>query len=153
MRESNSLRPAVASRARHFDQEVPVLRVPHFLAASLLTAAPLGAQTQAPVPRDTLDAATYEGWKQYSLACARCHGEEAQGTSFGPNLLVSLRPDGSVPTREAFVALLLTGRPDKGMGSAETLGLAPEHIDQVHAYLSGRSEGRFHGGRPARRGT
>jgi mono/diheme cytochrome c family protein len=47
---------------------------------------------------DTLPPQTYEGWKQYQLVCARCHGEEAQGSSFGPSLLAALKPDGSIPT-------------------------------------------------------
>ena len=30
---------------------------------------------------DTLDRATYEGWKQVRLLCDRCHGDDAQGTA------------------------------------------------------------------------
>jgi mono/diheme cytochrome c family protein len=120
---------------------------------AVLAAAPgLDAQdAYHPPPRDTLDAAVYEGWKQFSINCARCHGDEAAGTSFGPNLLASLRPDGPIPTREVFVALLTAGRPDRGMPGAATLGLSPDRFDGLYAYLSGRSSGRLHGGRPARR--
>ena len=102
-------------------------------------------------PRDTLDAAAYDGWKQYSHHCARCHGEEAQGTSFGPNLLTALRPDGSLPTRESVLAVLAQGRPDRGMPSAATLGLEPTHFDGLYQYLKGRSDGIYHGGRHALR--
>jgi hypothetical protein len=102
-------------------------------------------------PADTLEPATYDGWKQFRLFCDRCHGEDALGTSFGPNLLVSLKPDGSVPTRAAFVALLLAGRPDRGMPAASRLGLEPRSFDGLYDYLEGRSSGKYLGGRPARR--
>lgn len=102
-------------------------------------------------PRDTVDAVAYQGWQQFSLNCARCHGDDALGTSFGPDLVLSLRADGPIPTREAFFALLSAGRPERGMPSAETLGVSPALFDGLYAYLSGRSSGRLHGGRPARR--
>ena len=104
-----------------------------------------------PPPADTVEAATYEGWKQFRLLCDRCHGEDAEGTSFGPNLLLSLKPDGNTPNRAAFVALLISGPPDRGMPPAARLGLKPESFDGLYDYLEGRSAGRFLGGRPARR--
>jgi mono/diheme cytochrome c family protein len=114
----------------------------------------LGAQDPYHTPpTDTLESATYDGWKQYRLYCDRCHGEEAGGTSFGPNLLTALRPDGSIPSRGAFVALLVTGRPDRGMPTAATLGVDPKYFDGLYDYLQGRSAGRFLGGRPARRSS
>jgi cytochrome c len=102
-------------------------------------------------PRDTVDAVAYEGWKQFSLNCARCHGDDALGTSFGPNLVLSLQAEGPIPTRGAFIALLSAGRPDRGLPSASTLGLSPDLFEGLYTYLSGRSAGRLHGGRPARR--
>ena len=99
---------------------------------------------------DTLPPAVYEGWKQYSLICARCHGENAQGTSFGPSLLVALRPDGTVPTKAAFLQVLTAGRPAKGMPSAATVGLDSTYFEGLYAYLQGRSSGQYHAGRPVR---
>jgi hypothetical protein len=99
---------------------------------------------------DTLPPETYEGWKQYQLVCARCHGEEAQGSSFGPSLLAALKPDGSIPTKEAFVQLLVSGRPDKGMPPVETLGLEPEYFDGMYDYLRGRATGAYKPGRPVK---
>lgn len=106
-----------------------------------------------PPPRDTVEVAAYKGWQQYSLQCARCHGEDGQGTSFGPSLLVALRPDGPVPNRAKFLAIITEGREDKGMPSAAKLGLDSLYLDGLYAYLQGRSDGRFHGGRPARRAS
>ena len=45
----------------------------------------------------------YEGWKQFNLNCARCHGEDALGTTIAPHLIVSLKPDGPINTKELFV--------------------------------------------------
>lgn len=104
-----------------------------------------------PAPRDTVDAETYDGWKQFSLHCARCHGDDALGTSFAPNLVASLAPGGSIGGRDDFVAVVALGRHDKGMPSAATLGLDSAHFGGLYRYLKGRSDGRLHGGRPARR--
>ncbi len=104
-----------------------------------------------PPPRDTVDVPLYKAWQQYSLQCARCHGEDAQGSSFGPSLLEALRPDGAVPTREEFLKVLAGGRTDKGMPSAEKMGIDSVYFTGLYDYLKGRSEGHYHGGRPARR--
>jgi mono/diheme cytochrome c family protein len=104
-----------------------------------------------PPPRDTVEVSLYKAWQQYMLQCARCHGEDGQGTTFAPSLLVALRPDGHVPTQEEFVAILTKGREDKGMPSAGQMGVDSVYWDGLYRYLKGRSEGRYHGGRPARR--
>ena len=65
-----------------------------------------------PAPRDTLDGDTYQGWKQFELNCSRCHGEYAVGTSFAPALVVSLKDNGTIPTKEAFITTVCAGRPD-----------------------------------------
>ncbi|HSE68298.1 MAG TPA: cytochrome c [Gemmatimonadales bacterium] len=99
---------------------------------------------------DTIPPDSYEGWKQYQLVCSRCHGEEAQGSSFGPSLLASLKPDGGIPSKEAFVQLLVSGRPDQGMPSAKTLGLDPKYFDGMYDYLHGRATGAYKPGRPVK---
>ena len=104
-----------------------------------------------PPPRDTVDIPLYKAWQQYSLQCARCHGEDAQGSSFGPSLLRALSQDGDVPSREEFLNVLVHGRSDKGMPSAAKMGLDSVYFDGLYDYLKGRSDGRLHGGRPARR--
>lgn len=104
-----------------------------------------------PPPRDTVDVPLYRAWQQYQLQCARCHGEDAQGSSFGPSLLVGLRPDGNVPTRNEFLDVLVHGRKDKGMPDVTKTGIDSVHFDGLYRYLKGRSDGQLHGGRPARR--
>jgi hypothetical protein len=102
-------------------------------------------------PRDTVDQATYDGWKQYNLNCARCHGEDVLGTTIAPHLVMSLKPDGPIPTQEAFVQTVCAGRPEKGMPSWCALGMDPAKINQIYSYVKGRSEGKLSPGRPARR--
>ncbi len=111
----------------------------------------VAAQPYHAEPTDTVEVAVYRAWQQYMLQCARCHGEEAQGSSFGPSLLQSLRPDGTLPTREAFLNVLINGRPEKGMPAATGLGVDPAHFEGLYQYLKGRSDGRLLGGRPAQR--
>jgi len=100
-------------------------------------------------PLDTVSQEVYQGWKQFNLNCARCHGEDVQGTTIAPHLIVSLRPDGSIPTKALFMQTVCAGRPEKGMPAWCTLGLDMGKIDTIYAYVKGRSEGKIHQGRPA----
>ena len=73
----------------------------------------------------------YNGWKQFNLNCARCHGEDVLGTTIAPHLILSLKPDGPINTKELFMQTVCAGRPAKGMPSWCALGL--EHgQDQRH---------------------
>jgi mono/diheme cytochrome c family protein len=100
-------------------------------------------------PLDTVSQEVYAGWKQFNLNCARCHGEDVQGTTIAPHLIVSLRPDGPINTKEIFVQTVCAGRPAKGMPAWCALGLDMEKINQIYAYVKGRSDSKIHSGRPA----
>ena len=100
-------------------------------------------------PRDTVDQTTYDGWKQYNLNCARCHGEDVLGSTIAPHLVLSLKPDGPINTPEKFTQVVCAGRPEKGMPSWCALGMDPAKIGQIYSYVKGRSEGKIHPGRPA----
>jgi hypothetical protein len=102
-------------------------------------------------PKDTVDQATYNGWKQYNLNCARCHGEDVLGTTIAPHLILSLKPDGPIPTQESFVQVVCAGRPEKGMPAWCALGMDPAKINEIFAYVKGRSEAKIGPGRPALR--
>jgi mono/diheme cytochrome c family protein len=102
-------------------------------------------------PLDTVAPVVYDGWKQFNLNCARCHGEDVQGTTIAPHLIVSVRPDGPMNTKELFVQTVCAGRPAKGMPAWCPLGMEMQTIDAIYAYVKGRSEGKIHPGRPARR--
>ena len=100
-------------------------------------------------PRDTVTQDVYDGWKQYNLNCARCHGEDVQGTTIAPHLVVSLKPDGPVNTKELFIQTVCAGRPAKGMPSWCALGMEMPTIDKIYAYVKGRSDAKLGQGRPA----
>ena len=123
--------------------------------AETTSAAPT-AQANAPLrdpyhqaPRDTVSQQVYDGWKQFNLNCARCHGEDVQGTTIAPHLLVSLRPDGPINTKELFVQTVCAGRPAKGMPAWCALGMEMPTIEAIYSYVKGRSEAKIHPGRPA----
>ena len=100
-------------------------------------------------PRDTVSQEVYDGWKQYNLNCARCHGEDVQGTTIAPHLLVSLRPDGTMSTKELFIQTVCAGRPAKGMPAWCALGMELPTIEKIYAYVKGRSDAKIAVGRPA----
>jgi len=102
-------------------------------------------------PRDTVDQTTYDGWKQFNLNCARCHGEDVLGTTIAPHLILSLKPDGPINTKEAFIQVVCAGRPEKGMPSWCALGMDPQTIEKVYSYVKARSDGKMSPGRPARK--
>ncbi len=103
-------------------------------------------------PHDTVSQAVYDGWKLFNLNCARCHGEDASGTTIAPHLIVSLRPDGPINTKELFVTTVCAGRPAKGMPPWCSLGLGMDKIQDIYGYVKGRSDGKIASGRPAVRG-
>jgi mono/diheme cytochrome c family protein len=101
------------------------------------------------VPRDTVTQVVYQGWKQFALHCARCHGDYGVGTSFAPALIESVKATGGTPTFESFVQTVCAGRMDKGMPAWCTLGLEMDNIQALHAYLVERASGALGIGRPA----
>jgi cytochrome c len=100
-------------------------------------------------PHDTVSEAVYDGWKQFNLNCARCHGEDALGTTIAPHLILSLKPDGPINTKELFVQTVCAGRPAKGMPSWCALGLDIAKINDIYLYVKGRSDAKISPGRPA----
>ena len=103
-------------------------------------------------PKDTVDQATYDGWKQFNLNCARCHGEDVLGTTIAPHLIVSLKPDGPINTKELFMQTVCAGRPAKGMPAWCALGLDMQKIGDIYLYVKGRSDAKISPGRPAVKG-
>jgi mono/diheme cytochrome c family protein len=100
-------------------------------------------------PRDTVSQEVYDGWKQFNLNCARCHGEDVQGTTIAPHLILSLKPDGPINTKPLFIQTVCAGRPAKGMPSWCALGMELPTIEKIYAYVKGRSDAKIAPGRPA----
>jgi mono/diheme cytochrome c family protein len=94
-----------------------------------------------------VSAQEHEGWRQYSVQCARCHGQDALPNPVAANLLVSMAPGGPSADKATFTKVVTDGREDRGMpGFAKTM--TPEQVEAVYAYLKGRAEKRIPAGRP-----
>jgi mono/diheme cytochrome c family protein len=100
-------------------------------------------------PRDTVVQEVYDGWKQFNLNCARCHGEDVLGTTIAPHLIASLKPGGPINTKELFVQTVCAGRPARGMPGWCPLGMEIPTIEKIYAYVKGRSDAKIGPGRPA----
>ena len=107
------------------------------------------ANTQAaPAPYkvvdgNKVDTQTLKGWRTWrSLACERCHGAAQEGM-VGPSLVNSLK----VLTPEEFKTTVLQGRIAKGMPNFDGSKQVVDNIDNLYAYLKGRSDGAINAGR------
>jgi mono/diheme cytochrome c family protein len=89
----------------------------------------------------------YEGWRQYSVQCARCHGQDVLPNPVAANLLVSVAPGGPSADKATFTKVVTDGRQERGMPAfAETM--TPDQVEAVYAYVKGRAEKRIPAGRP-----
>jgi mono/diheme cytochrome c family protein len=103
---------------------------------------PLASQER---PAARASKAEYEGWRQYMVDCARCHGDDAVSGVMAPDLRKSVS-SGAV-NEAAFHAAVKAGRRGKGMpGFQETL--SGEQITAMYAYVAARAKGRLPAGRP-----
>src|SRR3954469_7896689 len=91
----------------------------------------------------------YEGWRQYSVNCARCHGQDVLPNPVAANLLVSVAQGGPVASEQMFVQVVSEGRPHRGMPAFKGV-ITPDQINAIYAYVRGRAEKRLPPGRPAR---
>ena len=95
------------------------------------------------VDGNKVDPNTLEGWRTWrSMACDRCHGANQEGTT-GPPLIDSLKH----MNKEEFKKATLEGRPEMGMPNYNTTKLVIDNIDNLYAFLKGRSDGAISPGR------
>jgi cytochrome c len=90
--------------------------------------------------------AAHEGWRQYMVHCARCHGDDAIGGLMAPDLRTAVKK-GSVD-QSAFSAVVLEGRREKGMPGFKGQ-ITDEQVDAIYDYVAGRASGKLKSGRPA----
>ena len=84
-----------------------------------------------------VDAQTMKGFRAWRAgACDRCHGANQEGL-VGPSLLESLK----TLSKEDFITTVTNGRLDKGMMRFAESPAVVNNIDQLYAYLKGRSDG------------
>jgi mono/diheme cytochrome c family protein len=115
--------------------------------AALMGSAPSPAQdkTQVKTPDHPyivvdgykVDPDTMNGFRAWrAAACDRCHGANQQGL-VGPSLIDSLK----TLSKEDFKKTVTEGRLEKGMVSFKTSTTVMENLDNLYAYLKGRSNG------------
>ena len=84
-----------------------------------------------------VDADTMKGFRTWrSAACDRCHGANQEGL-VGPSLVESLK----TLSKEEFIKTVANGRLEKGMQSFGNSPVVMDNINQLYAYLKGRSDG------------
>jgi hypothetical protein len=84
-----------------------------------------------------VDANTMKGWRTWrALACERCHGANQEGL-VGPSLVDDLK----TLSREDFDKCVLEGRIDKGMPNFGGIKSLADNLDDLYAFLKGRSDG------------
>lgn len=84
-----------------------------------------------------VDKFTMDGFRTWrAAACDRCHGANQEGM-VGPSLIERLK----ILTKDEFKTTVLNGRLEKGMPSFGTHERVSKQIDNLYAYLKGRSDG------------
>ena len=84
-----------------------------------------------------VDAETMKGFRAWrAAACDRCHGANQEGL-VGPSLLTSMK----TLSKEEFVKTVTNGRLEKGMQSFGNSPQVMDNMNQLYAYLKGRSDG------------
>lgn len=95
------------------------------------------------VDGNKVDINTLQGWRTWrALACERCHGPNQEGL-VGPSLIASMK----VSSKAQFKKDVLEGNPAKGMPAMKDSKQVVENIDNLYAYLKGRSDGAIKPGR------
>jgi mono/diheme cytochrome c family protein len=113
------------------------------LCAAVLTCAPAEAQDKVETDLYTVvdgtrvDDKTMQGFRTWrAAACDRCHGANQEGL-VGPSLVESLK----ALSRDDFKKTVTEGRMEKGMPSFGTMKSVMDNLDNLYAYLKGRSDG------------
>lgn len=86
-----------------------------------------------------VDAETMKGFRAWrAAACDRCHGANQEGL-VGPSLVERLK----TLSKADFITTVTNGRLDKGMQSFGNSPVVMDNINQLYAYLKGRSDGEI----------
>jgi mono/diheme cytochrome c family protein len=116
------------------------MKLTKVLLAALLGLASAAHSDDAPykvVDGYKVDAETMKGFRTWrAAACDRCHGANQEGL-VGPSLINSMK----TLSKEDFVKTVTNGRLDKGMVSFSGSPQVMDNINQLYAYLKGRSDG------------
>jgi mono/diheme cytochrome c family protein len=129
-----------------------------FVAACALVSASVVAVTAAEEQKPytvidgKVDKQTYNGWRRYTESCLRCHGPDASGSSYAPNLLESMKALGEDQIKD----VIINGRTNVSQSAENVMPAFGEvedvalYLDDIYGYLKARSDGVLGRGRPPR---
>ena len=103
---------------------------------------PLASQAKPAVRASKVE---NEGWRQYMVNCARCHGDDAVGGVMAPDLRKSV--SSGAGSEATFHSTVKAGRRNKGMPGFKGT-LSDEQISAIYAYVVARAKGGLPAGRP-----
>jgi methanol metabolism-related c-type cytochrome len=101
-----------------------------------------------------VDKKTFNGWRRYTQSCMRCHGPDGAGSSYGPDLVDSVKQI----TQDEFNEVVVNGRTNVNAASNSVMPPFGEvedvvtYLDDIWAYLKARADGALGRGRPPRIG-
>jgi mono/diheme cytochrome c family protein len=101
-----------------------------------------------------VDKKTFNGWRRYTESCLRCHGPDGAGSSYGPDLVDSVKHT----TQDEFNEVVVNGRTNVNPATTNVMPPFGEvedvvtHLDDIWAYLKARADGVLGRGRPPRIG-
>lgn len=104
------------------------------------------------VKNGKVDDHTYNGWRRYTESCLRCHGPDGAGSSYAPDLTLSLKS----MSEDQFKEVVVNGRTDVNTAAENvmppfgTVEDVMDYLDDIYAYLKARSDGVLGRGRPPR---
>jgi cytochrome c len=93
---------------------------------------------------DKVTADVFRGYELYDSYCFRCHGEDALGSLYAPDLRRSLDQG---MTEQQFLSTAMAGVKAKGMPSWAGF-LAPHDVQAIYAYVKARAIGAIPTGVP-----
>jgi len=112
----------------------------------------LAAENAYTVVDGKVDKKTFNGWRRYTESCMRCHGPDGAGSSFGPDLVDSVKHT----TQDEFNEVVVNGRTNVNAANTNVMPPFGEvedvvlYLDDIWAYLKARSDGVLGRGRPPR---
>jgi methanol metabolism-related c-type cytochrome len=101
-----------------------------------------------------VDKNTFNGYRRYGESCLRCHGPDGAGSSYAPDLTQSLQS----MTKDQFDETVINGRKNVNQANENVMPAfgttedVVDYLDDIYAYLKGRSDGKIPRGRPKRIG-
>ncbi len=94
-----------------------------------------------------VDNDTHIGWTMFSIDCHQCHGENAEGTSFGPNLVQKLQEGLDFEPFKEVVTHGMRGEMGVMPGWKDNAAVIAK-LDALYRFLKARADGALPPGRP-----